>query len=465
MAFNRSSIDYQVRERILDNAVKIADARSYRRVRKDIRETTKLINLAEAVDDSLQFLLDTQIETIYGCMVKTAEITEFPVAPTLSPSPSQSVTGGNIYNTYVINNGGILGEVVDLAARNALTGGTSLLSGGALVQNAQVIATDNNVRKLYQFTGDAGDSGASFWIEISDVESPSNYFTSLADSIEMQSDLGGLAQGTTVADLKGDSITSILDRLLFPAIAPSIATQKSVNLTDNIASVFEVGTSITPTLTSTFNQGRIRNGNGVLGPVLVGLPVDHRFSGAGITGTQTLTTTDLIETYTLPSGFKLPKGTSSWSVTVNHSAGSGTYQDSHGTDSTLLDGNRVSGSVNATTSVDAFYKWFAGTGSIPTNSSQVRALSTNGFLNINDEGSFTLVIPQGQVQIAFAVPAGKTVQVLFRESSNANVTSSFTVSTFNVNDAGGDPVSYDVYTSTLATGGYTTNANYDITIS
>lgn len=65
----------------------------------------------------------------------------------------------------------IIGEVADIAARNALTGGDNI-NGYILSTNDQVVATDiDGVRKAYKFTGVTGQSGSLYWTKVFDVDS------------------------------------------------------------------------------------------------------------------------------------------------------------------------------------------------------------------------------------------------------------------------------------------------------
>lgn len=110
------------------------------------------------------------------------------------------------------------------------------------------------------------------------------------------------------------------------------------------------------------------------------------------------------------------------------------------------------GSVNSNsiTYQQTVYKRFYGTGSIPTNSAQVRTLSGSTFGN-----TFTLNIGIGVSQVAFAYPATvadiSNSSVKYVEGFNSNVGDTFTKSTFNVNDAGGNPIAYKIYTVTRPT--------------
>ena len=149
--------------------------------------------------------------------------------------------------------------------------------------------------------------------------------------------------------------------------------------------------------------------------------------------------------------FHKPRGTFGWSnfwITV-----------SIGLISRVLHSSDNSSNINGRR-----YAW-RGTGSAnsaPTNSAEVIALSSKSFLNSSNNGSFSISIPAGTPEIYFSVPFGKTVLVTYRESSNADVTGSFTKNTFDVNDADGQPVSYDNY---VAEGYYPSTATFDIVIS
>jgi len=108
----------------------------------------------------------------------------------------------------------------------------------------------------------------------------------------------------------------------------------------------------------------------------------------------------------------------------------------------------------------AYYNWY-GVGSTPTNSSQVRALS-NTF-----NSTFSIPIAQGQTVISFAYPATHAdisdSSVKYVEGFNSNVGATFTKTLVNVLDAGGNTVSYKVWSTTLG-GPYPSSATYNVTV-
>jgi len=121
-------------------------------------------------------------------------------------------------------------------------GGGSELS---VLQSGNVI--DSDVSKLNFISGFAAvdDSGVAGKVDVNAV-----YNTALDDTIATEDALGGIAAGTTVADLKGDTIVSLFDALLFPTVNPvyKIPTR---GLTSSVTGTKEVGTTHNPALSAT----------------------------------------------------------------------------------------------------------------------------------------------------------------------------------------------------------------------
>ena len=73
-------------------------------------------------------------------------------------------------------------------------------------------------------------------------------------------------------------MSSLFDDLLFPTIQPSVATPKSISITqDYTPLIVEAGTQINVNLSAVFNPGAIRNGIGTIGPDLVGGILAYRY--------------------------------------------------------------------------------------------------------------------------------------------------------------------------------------------
>jgi hypothetical protein len=88
------------------------------------------------------------------------------------------------------------------------------------------------------------------------------YTTSLDPNLEMLKDVGGIVSGTTVDDLTGRTISSIIDDLLFPTIFPT-HTEPSIsgfNLS-NTSSPVEIGSSAKTITSATLDRGKWSNFN------------------------------------------------------------------------------------------------------------------------------------------------------------------------------------------------------------
>ena len=102
--------------------------------------------------------------------------------------------------------------------------------------------------------------------------------------------------------------------------------------------------------------------------------------------------------------------------------------------------------------------------SAPASSSDVRALGTRIFTSTALAGVFNLNTGSSNINFTVAMPVSRTLsQVLDLDALSANITSSYTVSTFNVQDAAGTNTSYHVDTMTIASP-YATSHRHQITI-
>lgn len=121
--------------------------------------------------------------------------------------------------------------------------------------------------------------------------------------------------------------------------------------------------------------------------------------------------------------------------------------------------------TTATASYNITYKYvvfYGPSASAPANSAGVRALSGKRFIDAGN--TFTLNTGAAQTIFTVAIPATMSLtQVLDLDALNANITANYTLSTFNVNDGGGTPVAYKIYTLTNAIP-YSADHRHQITI-
>lgn len=117
-------------------------------------------------------------------------------------------------------------------------------TGGALTVSQDGVAVDPDVTDLNFISGFAAVDDA---ITAGKVDVNAVYNTSLQDSIATTEDFGGIPTGTTVGDLKGNTIVSILDELIFPTALPEydIPTR---TLSSSVTGVKEIGTTHSPTV-------------------------------------------------------------------------------------------------------------------------------------------------------------------------------------------------------------------------
>jgi hypothetical protein len=103
----------------------------------------------------------------------------------------------------------------------------------------------------------------------------------------------------------------------------------------------------------------------------------------------------------------------------------------------------------ATDNVNFSYTVFYGpSSSVPVTSANVRALPSTRFLSAAD--TFNLNTGSTEVNFSVAMPDTESIsEVLDLDALSANITSEYVNNAFNVDDAGGNPIAYNVYTMTV----------------
>ena len=275
--------------------------------------------------------------------------------------------------SYISTSGAL--QVDDLSVSNSLSvdglSTTSDVSGTDKVlieQSGSVIKTTVN-----DLLGDAGSiTGVvpNEAVYISGGALGTIYNTTIGDSVESVA-VGGADAGIQASEWKTKSVVEVLDTILFPTIEASIASNRSVSLAVNSPTgTLEIGRSLSRTLTATFNQGSIANGDGTSGPALVGAATQYTFTGTGISSTSQA------GNVLSPGNLTVVSGSNNWAVTVTYGAGSGAYYDNKGNVGTNLDGSRVSGSVSDTSSspsITGLYPYFWGVSSTALTASEIAA--------------------------------------------------------------------------------------------
>jgi hypothetical protein len=286
------------------------------------------------------------------------------------------------------------------------------------------------------------------------------YNTQIPDTV--QSVQAGGADAAPASDWRTKNIVEVLDTILFPTLPATISTSASASLELSAGgnTNIEIGTTTNRTLTATLEQGQIKDGNETINAnPLVGGPLStnaYVFTGTGISSTTQTGATLSVST-------AIVAGSNQWSVDVYHGAGSGNYFDNKGNVGTNLNSPtdyRAEGTKTGSTAViTGKYKQFYGASATAViDSAGVRALSNNRF---NSTGTFKTTTFD-QVKYVIALPSPRTLTAAFADPSGEDQLSGFALNTFNVNDAGGTPVSYNVYTFTSVA---PLNLPVDVTIS
>ena len=127
--------------------------------------------------------------------------------------------------------------------------------------------------------------------------------------------VGGITTGDTFTDVP---VTDMINNLINPELTPNLTNPNNV-LTSTVSGLREIGTSITPRLTATFNRGSISPQYSASEPYRAGLPTKYVFtSTAGLNKeVETDATTYGIDV----SSFEVALGTVTFSSNISYSAG------------------------------------------------------------------------------------------------------------------------------------------------
>ena len=205
--------------------------------------------------------------------------------------------------------------------------------------------------------------------------------------------VGGITTGD-FAFASGKTLHQIIQAIFYPAIAPTIS-YSSAALSRSFAGLEEIGKTANLTLSATFTRGQ----SVVSGQTTrqMGLPIDYNYSGSGIVGTTTHTSTSLSDTDTL-SSYVVTQGSNSWSLSVNYSSApvAPVYDDG----TTYIDTAFTnSGTKTASASLEGVYPVYAATATttVLTKQALVSMISGNNL-------QYTLVAESNPGEHTFALP-------------------------------------------------------------
>jgi len=269
----------------------------------------------------------------------------------------------------------------------------------------------------------------------------------LDNDLTSNQDVGGVEIGDFFPS--GTTFEEMFIEILAPELPPTL-TNNSALLAGYTPIHVEVGTYLSFTLTSSYNQGLIHSQDSHPNIDYTGDVSATTYSGDGNVNSSTGIVTHTATT------------SQSWQVDIDYYATGGSYYTSRGNESHIFDTEHLNtGSSIATGTITGYYNlWYASSGASLTGGSAVRA-----FNHLEDIAHFTYIIPSGNSYTAFYIKGGvQDINVKYVQSSNAQMCSSFSTTSVNIPDANGVDVAYTKYEQYIGGTGYSADATYDVII-
>jgi hypothetical protein len=218
------------------------------------------------------------------------------------------------------------------------------------------------------------------------------YETFLDPSLAMPSSVGGIPSGTRVYDLKGDTLTSILNDLLFPTQYPTLTGPSGSIAVAPTTLIYEVSANINLTFTSTLNRGSISPQYSADSPYRSGLPNNYNFTGIGLIDISSSTTPYISAAFDA----SIPLGSLAWNVAIGYDGGVQPFNNK----GIIYDSSLAPGTVNSNTiTIIGVYPLFASTVTIGVMTKQsLVAMTTAGPITL------AMVAESGGNKQAFEVP-------------------------------------------------------------
>lgn len=233
-------------------------------------------------------------------------------------------------------------------------------------------------------------------------------------------------------------------------------TQPSIGVSSTTAKAYEVGMSVTPAYSGSFNAGKYEYGPAT------GVTVTTWAASNNVTSETKSTQSGTFAAYTVPDG-------SNYKITI-----SGTYTDG-AIPITALEAEYPAGQIKGATKtastgmISGYRNSFYGTTTsktAETTSAVIRALAQKSGKALANGNSFTVNIPVGAQRVIIAYPATLRNVTSIKDVNglNADITSAFASSTVSVYGANNyTAINYKVYTLDFANPNDTAN-KYTVTI-
>lgn len=252
---------------------------------------------------------------------------------------------------------------------------------------------------------------------------------------------GALEPGTTIAT--NTSFTEIIKMLTTKVLLASRQTSPSATITSTIATntTKEVGETITPTLTATFNDGEF---NSYAAGAIATETIDARCTATAYQILRGTTVISSSSTYT--DSYKLTNGNTTYTCQITHSASASDIPtNSDGSVNTDVQFSSDTVTSNSITIIGAYKYFYGSADSLPEN---VREL-TSSFSrpsSVNMTGTkWFLYVPSSNVQpTSFGIKL-EDYKIEDETTNNQNDTGVILKKEVTVKDAGGSDVAYYRY--------------------
>jgi len=227
-------------------------------------------------------------------------------------------------------------------------------------------------------------SGNLIIIDSSGGYSSGTYDTSLDPSLAMPSTVGGIAAGTLVNDLKGDTLVKMWDDLLFPSVNPILTAPSGSFSMSPTTTLYEVGANVTLTFTTTLNRGSINPQYTADSAFRSGLPNNFNFTGTGLVDASSSS----IPYVHAPIDVSILISNQSWSAQIGYDEGVQPYDNKGNSyDSSLAAGTL---SASPTRTIQGVYPIWATTSAIATLTKQsllsMTTTTTPGYTLVPETG-------------------------------------------------------------------------------
>lgn len=298
------------------------------------------------------------------------------------------------------------------------------------------------IAKTDDMTGSVGvDENGQLW-----VKPGADISTIPADKVMFDSDLVFTYQfgkytptgGKVTVPADNKSLLDVLNDAYSEDKNPTI-TQPSIGISSSTARAYEVGTSVTPAYSGSFNAG-----NYEYGPKPTGAAITEWLASNNVTTETKTTQTGTFAAYVVPDG-------SNYRITIK-----GTYSDGV-IPITALEKPYAAGQIKGVAktaqsgAITGYRNSFYGTledKTMAINSATIRGLAQKSGKALANGNTFTVNIPVGAQVVLIAYPATLRDVTSIKDVNglNADITSAFTKSAVNVEGAAGyTAISYKVY--------------------